>query len=84
MMKNRRNSVIIELPSYLSPADILWGLTRLNHRLTMFITKRDFFHHVNLSLARYHQFNIFLRFLPLNHIQSLSIDGDASSLQLTR
>jgi len=50
----------------------------------MLITERGFFHHINLSSARYDQFNRILRFLPLNDIQSLSIDSNASSLQLTR
>ena len=75
--------VLIELFSYLSSIDILWGFTHLNHRLTMLITERGFFYHINLSLARYHQFNTILRFLPLNDIQSLAIDSDASPLQLT-
>ncbi len=76
--------VLIELFSYLSSFDILWGFTHLNQRLTMLITERGFLYHINLSLARYHQFNTILRFLPLNDIQSLSIDSDASPLQLTR
>jgi len=50
----------------------------------MLINERGFFYHINLSLAHYHQFNTILRFLPLNDIQSLSIDSDASPLQLTR
>jgi hypothetical protein len=49
----------------------------------MLIIERGFFYHINLSNARYHQFNTILRFLPLNDIQSLAIDSDASPLQLT-
>jgi len=45
--------------------------------------ERGFFHHINLSLAHYYQFKTILRFLPLNNIQSLAIDSDASPLQLT-
>ncbi|CAF4166576.1 unnamed protein product, partial [Rotaria magnacalcarata] len=75
--------VLIEVFAYLSSYDILWGLTHLNHRLTMLITEQGFFSRINLSLARYHQFNRILNFLPLNHIQSLSIDSDASPFQLT-
>ncbi|CAF4361790.1 unnamed protein product, partial [Rotaria sordida] len=75
--------VLIEFFSYLSSIDVLWGFTHLNHRLTMLITERDFFYHINLSLARRHQFNTILRCLPLNDIQSLRIDSDASPLQLT-
>jgi hypothetical protein len=74
--------VLIELFSYLSSIDILWGFTHLNHYLTKLIIERGFFSHINLSLARYDQFNTILRFLPLNDIQSLSIDSDASPLQL--
>jgi hypothetical protein len=50
----------------------------------MLITERGFFYNINLSFARYDQFNTILRFLPLNDIQSLAIDSDASPLQLTR
>ncbi|CAF3056610.1 unnamed protein product [Rotaria sp. Silwood2] len=50
----------------------------------MLITERGFFSRINLSLAHYHQFNRILHFLPLNDIQSLSIDSDASPFQLTR
>ncbi|CAF3363864.1 unnamed protein product [Rotaria sp. Silwood2] len=74
--------VLIELFSYLSSIDILWGFTCLNHRFKMLITERGFFYHINLSLARYHQFNRILHFLPLNNIQSLAIDCDASPRQL--
>ncbi|CAF4631235.1 unnamed protein product, partial [Rotaria sp. Silwood2] len=45
--------------------------------------ERSFFDYVNLSVARYHQFNKILRFLPLNDIQSLSINNETCSLQLT-
>ncbi|CAF3213322.1 unnamed protein product [Rotaria socialis] len=75
--------VLIELFSYLSSIDILWGFTHLNYRLTTLITERGFFYHINLSFARYRQFNTILRFLPLNDILSISIDNDASPLQLT-
>jgi hypothetical protein len=75
--------VLIELFSYLSSVNIQWGFTHLNCRLTMLITERGFFSHINLSTARYHQFNTILHFLPLNDIQSVAIDSDASPLQLT-
>lgn len=42
-----------------------------------------FFSHVNLSSARYDQFKTILCFLPLNDIQTLAIDNDASPIQLT-
>jgi hypothetical protein len=76
--------VLIELFSYLSSIDILWGFTHLNYRLTTLINERGFFYYINLSSARYHQFNAILQYLPLNDIQSLTIDNDASPLQLTR
>ncbi|CAF4986197.1 unnamed protein product [Rotaria sp. Silwood1] len=50
----------------------------------MLTMERGLFYHINLSLARNYQFNRILRFLPLNDIQSLAIDSDASPLQLTR
>ena len=75
--------VLIEVLSYLSSIDVLWGWTHLNHRLTMLINERGFFHHINLSSARYHQFQTILHFLPLNEIRSLVIDTHASPLQLS-
>lgn len=74
--------VLVELLAYLSSVDIMWGFTRLNHRLTMLISERGFFHRLNLSSARHHQFQTILRFLPLNSIYSFTIDSDASPLQL--
>lgn len=76
--------VLIELFSYLSSLDTLWGFTDLNHRLTLLIIERNYFSHISLSLASCDQFNRIFRFLPLNNIQSLVIDGNASPLQLTR
>jgi hypothetical protein len=76
--------VLIDLFSYLSSLDILWGFTDLNHRLTLLIIERSYFAHINLSLAGCDQFSRILRFLPLNNIQSLVIDSNASPFQLTR
>ena len=76
--------VLIEILSYLSSIDVLWGLTDLNHRLTMLINERGFFHHINLSSARYDQFERILRYLRLNEIRSLLIDTHASPLQIPR
>ncbi|CAF4056777.1 unnamed protein product, partial [Rotaria sordida] len=76
--------VLIELFSYLSSIDILCGFIHLNYRLTTLINERGFFYYINLSSARYHQFNAILQYLPLNDIQSLTIDNNASPLQLTR
>ena len=74
--------VLIELFSYLSSVEILWGLTHLNNRLTILIDERGFSHHINMSSAHYDQFKKILRYLPLNDIQSLTIDTNASPLQL--
>ena len=76
--------VLIELLSYLSSIDVLWGLTDLNHPLTMIINEREFSHHINLSSARHHQFEKILGYLPLNEIRSLVIDTHVSPLQLLR
>ena len=76
--------VLIEVLAYLSSFDVLWGWTHLNRRLTMLINERGFFHHINLSSARYHQFERIVRSLPLNEIRSLVIDTHASPLQLSR
>ena len=75
---------LIEVLSYLSSIDVLWGLTHLNHRLTMLINERGFFHHINLSSARYDQFERIVRYLRLNEIRSLLIDTHASPLQIPR
>ena len=76
--------VLLELFSYLSSTDILWGWAFINNRLTSLITELGFFYHVNLSSTRRHQFDTILRRIPLNKIESLIIDTDASSLQLSR
>ncbi|CAF3473121.1 unnamed protein product [Rotaria sp. Silwood2] len=76
--------VLLELFSYLSSTDILWGWAFLNNLLTSLITELGFFCHVNLSSAHRHQFDTILRRIPLNKIESLIIDIDASPLQLSR
>ena len=76
--------VLISLFTYLSSIDILWGFAHLNNRLTALIFERGFFHHVNLSSAWRDQFDTVLYTLPLNNIESLTIDINASPLQLSR
>jgi hypothetical protein len=76
--------VLLEFFSYLSSVDILWGWAFLNDRLTSLVTELGFFRHVNLSSTRRHQFDTILRLIPLNKIESLVIDIDASPLQLSR
>jgi len=76
--------VLLEFFSYLSSADILWGWIFLNDRLTSSLTELGFFRHVNLSSTRHHQFDTILRLIPLNKIEVLVIDIDASPLQLSR
>ena len=75
---------LIELFSYLSSVDILCAFTCLNDRLTALLAERDFFRYVDLSPVRYRQFDILLRLLPLNDIETLAIDSNASPLQLFR
>ena len=73
---------LIELFSYLSCADVLYGLTYLNHRLTALIAERASFRHVNLSSIRRRQFNTILCRLAVHDIETLVIDCAVSPLQL--
>ncbi len=73
---------LIEVFSYLSCFDVLYSFSNLNVRLTALIAERGFFHHFNLSSARYDQFHSILSTLRLNEIQSLIIDCYASPLRL--
>lgn len=73
---------LIEIFSYLSRFDVLYSFSNLNVRLTALIAERNFFRHVDLSSARYDQFQSILSTLRLNEIQSLIIDCYASPLQL--
>jgi hypothetical protein len=75
---------LIEIFKYLSSLDVLWSFSCLNDRLTALLIERSCFRQVNLSLARRHQFDILVLCLPLNKIQSLIIDVEASPLQLYR
>jgi hypothetical protein len=75
---------LLEIFSYLSSLNILWTFTCLNDRFTALVAERGFFHHVNLSSARLSQFDSLQCLLPLNEIQSLTIDINASPLQLAR
>ena len=74
----------IELFSYLSSIDILWSLINLNNRIQTIIKERGFFRHINLSSARLSKFDTLLTLLPMNQIQTLVIDIEASPLQLSR
>ena len=73
---------LIEIFSYLSCFDAIHSFSNLNTRLNMLLTERDFFCHINLSCARYDQFQTVVSLLRLNDIQSLVIDYYASPLQL--
>lgn len=76
--------VLIEIFSYLSSFDTLWGLTRLNQRITLLLIERKYFHWVNLSPSRYYQFNKIVQMsVLLNKIQSLTIDINSSPLQIS-
>ncbi|CAF4286715.1 unnamed protein product [Rotaria sp. Silwood2] len=74
----------IDLFNYLSSIDILWAFTNLNNRIQTIINERGFFRHINLSSARLSKFDTLLTILPLNQIQTLIIDIEASPLQLSR
>ncbi|CAF2213932.1 unnamed protein product [Rotaria magnacalcarata] len=74
----------IDLFNYLSSIDILWAFTNLNNRIQTLINERGFFRHINLSSARLSKFDTLLTILPLNQIETLIIDIEASPLQLTR
>jgi hypothetical protein len=76
--------VLIELFSYLSSIDVLWIFGHLNSRLTALVGERGFFRHVNLSPARRRQFDTLLRLLPVDKIETVVIDSNASPLQLSR
>ncbi|CAM4774372.1 unnamed protein product [Rotaria magnacalcarata] len=74
----------IDLFNYLSSTDILWAFTNLNNRIQTLINERGYFRHINLSSARLSKFDRLLSILPLNQIETLIIDIEASPLQLSR
>ena len=74
----------IDLFSYLSSVDILWTFINLNNRIRTIVNEGGSFRHINLSSARLSKFNTLLTVLPLNQIETLVIDIEASSLQLSR
>ncbi|CAF3414060.1 unnamed protein product, partial [Rotaria socialis] len=74
----------IDLFNYLSSTDILWAFTNLNNRIQTLINERGYFRHINLSSARLSKLDRLLSILPLNQIETLIIDIEASPLQLSR
>ncbi|CAF1072776.1 unnamed protein product [Rotaria sp. Silwood1] len=74
----------IDLFNYLSSIDILWAFTNLNNRIQTIINERGFFRHINLSSSRLSKFDTLLSILPLNQIETLIIDIEASPFQLSR
>ena len=75
--------VVIEVFSYLSSIDVLWAFINLNHCIQDILDERGLFRHINWSAARRSKFEILLSLVPLDQIQSLIIDVDASPLQLS-
>ncbi|CAF1093274.1 unnamed protein product [Adineta steineri] len=75
--------ILIEIFSYLSSFNTLWGFTHLNQHITSLLIERRYFRCVNLSSAHYFQFNKIIQIIPLNNIESLTIDVNASPLQLS-
>ena len=78
--------VFIDLFGYLSPMDVLWTFATFNTRLRALVTERGFFRHINLSsdTARRSKFDSVIELLPLDEIETLTINVEASSLQLSR
>ena len=74
--------LLIELFSYLSSIDVLWAFLNLNDCIQGILDERGFFRHINWSAARRSKFEILLSLVPLDQIQSLIIDVEASTLQL--
>ena len=74
----------IQLFNYLSSVDILWALTNLNNRIEALIHERGFFRHINFSTICLSKFDRLLPRLPLNEIETLIINVEASPLQLSR
>jgi hypothetical protein len=81
--ENLADLVLIEIFSYLSSFDIIWGLVGLNQRINSLLVERRYFRDVNFSLARHCQFTEVVQMLPLNLIESLTIEINASPLQLS-
>lgn len=81
---NLPDLVLIEIFSYLSCADVLSAFTCLNGRITELLAERGFFRHVDLSSLFRVQFDQLLRVLPLDDIETVTIDRHASPLQLRR
>jgi hypothetical protein len=75
--------VLIEIFSYLSSFDILWGLNHFNQRITLLLLERKYFRCIDLSSAHQFQFNKIIQLIPLNEIQFLTIDINGSPLQLS-
>ena len=75
--------VLIEIFSYLSSFDILFGFTSLNERLTLLLIERRYFSRIDLSSSHYFQFNQIIQRIDLNRIESLTIDINASPLQVS-
>ena len=74
----------IDLFSYLSSIDVLWAFATFNTRIQAIVTERGFFRHINLSSARRSKFDSLVHLLPLDRIETLTINVNASSLQLSR
>lgn len=74
----------IELFDYLSSVDILWAFTNLNNRIRALINERGFFRYIDLSAACLSKFDTLFTILPLNQIETLIINEEASPLQLSR
>ena len=69
---------LIEILSFFSSTDALCAFACLNARWTHLLAERGFFRQVNLSATCSGQFHQLLQILPLNKIETLAIDRNAS------
>ena len=74
----------IELFDYLSQIDILLALTNLDNRIELLIRERGYSRQIDFSLICLSKFVRLLCAIPLNHIETLIINVEASPLQLSR
>lgn len=74
---------LIDLFDYLSPVDLLLSLTNLNNRIQSLIDERGFFREIDFSSISLSKFDRLVRIIPLNRIETLIINVEASPLQLS-
>ena len=73
----------IELFNYLCQVDILWSLIDFNNRIQLLIRERGYSRQIDFSSMCLSKFTRLVRIFPLNHIERLIINVEASPLQLS-